>query len=422
MKKLSAIIIVLMLTLTGGAQAPSALEQLKANPRKAYGTDYPYQQAETQLTKAPRGYKPFYISHYARHGSRYYWSDQLYKDLDTLLTTAHQKGLLTTEGEAFCQRFMAAKAELATGVSELTQLGWEQHQGIARTMYNRFPEVFKKGGNILAISSLSGRCVLSMSAFCQELVQCNPKIEVREQSSRFTLDGVVPTDRQNPVKHQYPKATPRYEKNRDAFQSDHTLGQKIIPRVFTSTEGLPGNPQRIGENLINLYTSLPSIGHEGMMEGIVFDDEMVSRWEGSNLGSYSWVFGPQYEMIPILQDILHKAEAAINGTSDHIADLRFGHDTCIGPLTVLMGINGADKDPEDPYEVKNCYQNWQTGKASNIQLVFYRSKKSSADVLVKCLLNGVEASLPVPTNNFPYYKWSDFRQFYTARCNSVKSN
>ena len=97
-----------------------------------------------------------------------------------------------------------------TGVSELTQLGWDQHQSIARNMYNNFPEVFKKGGNVLAISSLSGRCVISMSAFCQELVQCNPKIEIREQSSRFTLDGVVPTDNQNPIKHKFPRLKPRY--------------------------------------------------------------------------------------------------------------------------------------------------------------------------------------------------------------------
>ena len=117
-----------------------------------------------------------------------------------------------------------------------------------------------------------------------------------------------------------------------------------------------------------------------------------------------------------------KADAVINGSSDHISDLRFGHDTCLGPLTVLMGINGADKDPEDPYEVKNCYQTWQTCKASNIQLVFYRSKDKSKDILVKCLLNEAEASLPVPTNSYPYYKWSDFRNFYTARCNSVKKD
>jgi hypothetical protein len=313
---------------------------------------------------------------------------------------------------------MAAKQELTTGVSELTQLGWEQHQSIARRMYHNFPLVFKKGGNVLAISSLTGRCVLSMSAFCQELVQCNPNIEVREQSSRFTLDGVVPTDRQNPVKHNYPKdVKPRYEKNRAQFRdNDHTLRERIVARVFTSTEGLPGNRNHIGSNLINLYTSLPNIGHEGMMGNIITDEEIAKQWEGSNLGSYSWVFGPQYEMIPILEDIIRKADAVIQGSSDHIADLRFGHDTCLGPLTVLMGINGADRDPEDPYEVKDCYQNWETCKASNIQLVFYRGKGSANDILVKCLLNEKEATLPVSTDSFPYYRWSDVRKFYTERC------
>ena len=419
MKNIFTTLLLLLLTLTVGAQN-AVLDELRATPKKAYGNDYPYQFEVTKLTKAPKGYKPFYISHYARHGSRYYWNDQLYNDLDSLLTTAHEKHLLTSEGETFYVKFMAAKQELKTGVSELTQLGWEQHQGIARTMYNRFPEVFKKGGNVLAISSLSGRCVLSMSAFCQELVQCNPKIEIREQSSRFTLDAVVPTDKENPVKHNYPKATPRYEANKDKFQSDNSLQDKIISRVFVSTEGLPGNVSRIAGNLINLYTSLPNIYHEGMMGNIITDEEIMNRWEQSNLGSYSWVFSGQYEMIPILEDIMNKADAVINGSSDHISDLRFGHDSCIGPLTVLMGINGADLDPEDPYEVKNVYQNWQTCKACNIQLVFYRGKKSTDDILVKCLLNGSEATLPVKTDMFPYYKWSDVKQFYTARCNSVK--
>ena len=193
------------------------------------------------------------------------------------------------------------------------------------------------------------------------------------------------------------------------------LRDKVVERVFTSTEGLPGRVHHITSNLLNLYKSLPSIGHEGMMEGIVTDEEVAAEWEGENLGSYSWVFGPQYQMIPIVQDFIKKADAVIDGRCDRIADLRFGHDTCLGPLTVLMGINGADLDPEDPYEVKNCYQNWETCKASNIQLVFYRSKKQP-DILVKCLLNGEEATLPVPTDSYPYYKWSDFKKFYTERC------
>ena len=419
MKRILSALLLLLAVITGMAQNVPPLVQLKADPKKSYGNDYPYLYKTEQLTKAPRGYKAFYISHYARHGSRYYWNSSLYNQLDTLMTLAHDKHLLTSEGEAFYDKFMAAKPELMTGISELTQLGWEQHQNIARTMYGRFPEVFKKGGNILAISSLSGRCVMSMSAFCQELVQCNPKLEIREQSSRFTLDGVVPDDKENPAKRNFPKATPRYEKNRSRFVSDNSLNGKIISRVFTSTEGLP-NTRRIAGDLINLYTSLPNIYHEGMMGNIITDQEMVDRWEASNLGSYSWVFSKQYEMIPILEDIIRKADAAIDGSSDRVADLRFGHDSCIGPLTVLMGLNGADKDPEDPYEVKNVYQNWETCKAANIQLIFYRGRKGPDDILVKCLLNGFEATLPVATDNFPYYKWSDVRSFYTARCNSVK--
>ena len=414
-KRFLTVIACVAFVLSAWAQSSPA-DLLKADPRKAYGTDYPYEFTTAKLTKAPRGYKPFYISHYGRHGSRYYWNAFLYRELDSLLTIAHQRQQLTAEGEAFYRKFEAAKDELSTGVSELSDLGWEQHQRIARVMYNNFPEVFKNGGNVLAISSLSGRCVLSMSGFCQELVQCNPKIEIREQSSRFTLDGVVPGDRQNPVKHDFPKPRPRFEKNRDQFKEVDNLREKVVSRTFTSTDGLPGNMQRIGDNLINLYTSLPNIGHEGMMGNIITDEEIAARWESSNLGSYAWLFPDQYVMIPILQDIIRKADAVLDGSSDHIADLRFGHDNCLGPLHILMGINGADRNPENPYEVKNCYQNWETCKACNIQLIFYRSKKKGEDVLVKCLLNGKEASLPVPTDCYPYYKWSEFRRFYLNRC------
>lgn len=420
MRKLLLLLSFMALAINVSAQIGNALDQLKADPRKAYGNDYPYPHYIVDLTKAPDGYRPFYISHYARHGSRYYWNAFLYQELDSLLSKAHKMQVLTPEGEGFYEKFMAAKDELKTGVSELTQLGWEQHQKIARTMYNNFPEVFEKGGNVLAISSLTGRCVLSMSAFCQELVQCNPAIEVREQSSRFTLDGVVPTDRQNPKRRDYPKSTPKWESHRDQFHYEDHLGEKVLARVFKTTEGLPGNMHHVASNLINLYTSLPSIGHDGMMGNIITDQEIADRWEMTNLGSYSWVFGPRYDMIPILRDILAKADAVINGTSDHIADLRFGHDTCIGPLTVLMGINGADTDPEDPNDVKNIYQNWQTCKASNIQLVFYRGEKGADDVLVKMLFNGLEAKLPVPTDCYPYYKWSDFKQFYQNRCDEIK--
>lgn len=423
MKNFFSIIAVIFISssLTASAQN-GILGELGSDPRKAYGNDYPYGYAESTLSPAPKGYRPFYISQYARHGSRYYWNDTLYRKLDTLLSTAAANHCLTPDGERFHDRFMAVKDELTTGVSELTQLGWEQHTRLAHTMYTSFKELFRKGGDIMAVSSLSGRCVLSMSAFCLEMTRCNPKLRIREQSSRFTLDGVVPDDSNNPKLRAFPEAGPRYEQNMSSFkQTDSSLRDSIIRRMFISTEGLPGDVNSIASSLTSLYTSLPSIGHEGLMEGIISDEDIVSGWEVSNLGSYSWVFSGQYKMIPLLEDIIGKADAAISGENTVLADLRFGHDGCIGPLTVLMGIAGADLDPEDPYEVKNCYQNWQTCMASNIQLVFYRRNggKDKEDILVKCLLNGSEAALPVATDIFPYYRWSDLRSLYLDRCNAM---
>ena len=420
MRRVLTTLLAALCSLAALAQSVPALEQLKADPRKAYGTDYPYGFKTEPVTPAPRGYKPFYISAYARHGSRYYWNNRLYNQLDTLMKAAHEQNLLTDEGEAFYARFIEAEKELMTGISELTEVGWQQHQQIARTMYERFPDVFWKGGNVLAISSLSGRCVLSMSAFCQELVQCNPRIEIREQSSRFTLDGVVPGDKQNPAYREWPKAKPRFEANMDSFVRDTVIYNKVITRVFKSTDGLPGSMRRIAGNLVSLYTSLPSIGHEGMLGDILTDEDIVQYWETDNLGTYAWVFSDQYRTIPILRDIIAKADAVLSGESDRIADLRFGHDSYIGPLTVLMGLDGADLDPENPYEVKNCYQSWKTCKASNIQLVFYRGQQATDEILVKCLLNGFEVSLPVETGSFPYYRWTDLRACYLDRMGKVQ--
>ena len=107
-KRFLAAIACVAFVLSAWAQSSPA-DLLKADPRKAYGTDYPYEFTTAKLTKAPRGYKPFYISHYGRHGSRYYWNAFLYRELDSLLTIAHQRQQLTAEGEAFYRKFEAAK-------------------------------------------------------------------------------------------------------------------------------------------------------------------------------------------------------------------------------------------------------------------------------------------------------------------------
>ena len=62
MKKALSILVLWASSLTIWAQQTPALEQVKADPRKAYGTDYPYPETVGPLTKAPKGYKPLFSS------------------------------------------------------------------------------------------------------------------------------------------------------------------------------------------------------------------------------------------------------------------------------------------------------------------------------------------------------------------------
>ena len=48
----------------------------------------------------------------------------------------------------------------------------------------------------------------------------------------------------------------------------------------------------------------------------------------------------------------------------------------------------------------------------NLQLVFYRSNPQDEDVLVKVLLNENEATLPIKSDEAPYYHWNDVRDYY----------
>ena len=389
--------------------------EVMADSLKAYGNDYPYPTEMPALTPAPKGYKAFYVSHYGRHGSRYFWGPFLYPAIDSLLTEAHTKGVLNPAGEKFYAKYKEIYPELENGWGELTPLGYEQHARIAKTMYKNFPTVFKKGGHVSAVSSLSTRCIISMAGFCQSLAGCNDKLDIYQRSSRETLNAVVPDDRQNPYKRDYPK--PEFPMNDSVLYGEAKQGRQnvFVDEFFTDVTKMSKSPEQINSTLYMFFTTLPCINYVGIMGNPLSTEELYESWENGNRGSYKHYWTDRYMVIPIVEDILEKAEDVIEGRSEDIASLRFGHDSYLGPLTVLLGLDGADKVPAKPEDIQKVYQSYRTGMAGNIQLVFYKSKKNP-EILVKALLCGEEVTLPLPSEMHPYYKWSDFKAHFSAVC------
>ena len=59
--------------------------------------------------------------------------------------------------------------------------------------------------------------------------------------------------------------------------------------------------------------------------------------------------------------------------------------------------------------------------AGNIQIVFYHKNTNDHNPLVKVLLNEKEAKLPLPSDLTPYYRWSDFRDYYLRKASEGES-
>ena len=79
-----------------------------------------------------------------------------------------------------------------------------------------------------------------------------------------------------------------------------------------------------------------------------------------------------------------------------------------------MGIDGYDlqTDNLEELEQKGWWANKVYPMAGNLQIVFYRKNTADRNPLIKVLLNEKEATLPLPSDLAPYYRWSDFRDYY----------
>jgi hypothetical protein len=95
--------------------------------------------------------------------------------------------------------------------------------------------------------------------------------------------------------------------------------------------------------------------------------------------------------------------------------MRFGHESCLLPLAVLMGLSDCGYVTDD---LETLADNWQCQRyfpmASNMQWVFYR-KSGSDDILVRILLNEKEMTMPINSDCAPFYHWTDVEKYYRTK-------
>ena len=409
------------------AQTDSIKVVILKDFRKMGSNYYAYPTPTAKYTKAPAGYKPFYLSHYGRHGSRFHQPADHYHELYNILARADSLGKLTDLGKSLLDRARFLEEYAAPRAGDLTQLGVQQHQGIAKRMVKNFPEIFKNDASVEAYASTSVRCVVSMAAFLEELRAQKPKLNIHQESGKYLMSFINPLDFGKIINE---SNTPAWQKENEKMYS-HVDPTRMMRALFNDTVYIQKNI-----NTGDLYSKIYEIGNslQGSPEiEFNFDDlwtaeELYARWRAQNAWWYSVLGNNPFAQKqglenakPLLKNFIEVADKAIAAGTPS-ATLRFGHDTMMFPFVVLLQMGNAGIETGDMENLHKVWRDYElVPMAANVQLVFYKSAKKDAPILVKALLNEKEQTLPVKCNTAsvkncpaaPYYRWEDFRNYYT---------
>jgi hypothetical protein len=401
------------------AQAPR--EAVQQDPLRAGGTFYVYDNGSLpKLTPPPAGYKPFYISHFSRHGAR--WSTSEYDSVHVWFSKAAQAEVLTDAGKDFFARYepFYQKARLHKGT--LTGVGKAQHRSIAANIYKRFPQVFCGQTHVEAASTESPRVIMSMWSFISSLQSLDRSIDIDADASAEFAPWLQPSLSLNPY---YRRGTFRIGKKAGDALDEYFLAAvpwtDIVSRFFSGPEVLPDvlktTPEFFIRYLHGVVYSGPCLDEDrDIFDGVFTEEESYRIWKVLSARHFTEM--ARYEGTEslavgyagfTLEQIIESADSDINSGSTKLR-LRFGHDSGIMPLLVLLDVNGFGRSTSSIEEAVSIFPDYNVPMGCNIQFVFYR--KPGKDILVKVLLNEMEASLPLTPVKDTYYRWEDFKEHY----------
>ena len=379
------------------------------------------------LTPSPEGKKPFYISHYGRHGSRYISSRRGYDTPYDMLAHADSVDELTPTGDRVLDEMTLVMNDTEDRWGELTGYGKQQVQAIGHRMVERFPEVLGGDAIVQAKSTIVPRCIESMGSCMTEMKQVNPRLRITMESSQRN---------QWYMNHQDKKLrkymTPEAQKAFDAYISNRRSNSRLMELIFKNPDIVK---EIVNEEDFNYYLMKMGLFQQNThlrrntyLQDLFETDDLYRMWQIDNAlwyiqhGACKLNGGRQpYSQRFLLRQLIADADSCIRLDKPG-AQLRFGHETVLLPLVCLIGINGYDLETDNLEELEArgwwCSNVFPMG--SNLQFIFYRSSPRDRDVLFKVLLNEQEATLPIPTDNAPYYRWSDFRQYCLDKLSRYK--
>jgi hypothetical protein len=396
------------------------------------GTKTPYPAPVQQYTPPPAGFKPVFVNHVGRHGSRFFTRAGSDVQVLQVLEAAQKSNALTPLGRqllAMTQRFVSIQKG---NYENITGLGANEQRLIGKRLLCNYRQAFT-GKGLEIFTTHKVRTQQSAAAFLDSFAPYAGKKEYKILPD--SADTLLRFYDLSPAYQAYKKSS-AVQQPVDSLLNDkrtNQYAQQVCSKIFTAT--FKTDAVAFTTNLYDVYCGAFSVPVEMKAHGysaqslnfrLAFTLQQL-QWFAFINGAEDFLekgagrdtAGIQATVAaPLLADFINTTSEVVEHTKQTDAILRFTHAEAISPFATLLGIPQASVPAASIYQYN---KHWSPEAiiplSANIQWIVY---SNGADYLVKVLLNEKEAALPVATKNAPYYRWEEVRRYYLRKMQMIE--
>ena len=417
--------VIVSLLVSASVQAQTdVIKEVKADINRAAGMFYTRPVGKMPKdTPPPAGKKPFYINHYGCPGAYYLDKSEYYTETYAIFAKADSLGKLTPLGKDVFRRIRLLCEDAKGRYGELTEKGAQQSRALVKQMVERFPDMFTAKGYYSVRSVVENRCILTMQEGLLQLSAMQQPLTARSRVSFQEKPFMDPEDKLLTSQRLDSLTRARFERFKMLNSDDGRLMNALFNDQNYVITNIDAND--LGRQLYILAGDVQHTDIAGVVTlyDIFTPQELHRQWRRQNAWHYINYGGctlnggyQAYLQRGLLRNMMHMGDSVMKRYNP-LMHLRYTHANVVMSLACLMDLDGyglhtTNLDSLEAYGWAN-YRIAPLG--GSIEMIHYRSERGDPDVLVKVLLNGHEARLPIETDCAPYYHWDDVKRYYLRK-------
>ena len=417
--------VIVSLLVSASVQAQTdVIKEMKADINRAAGMFYTRPVGKMPKdTPPPAGKKPFYINHYGCPGAYYLDKSEYYTETYAIFAKADSLGKLTPLGKDVFRRIRLLCEDAKGRYGELTEKGAQQSRALVKQMVERFPDMFTAKGYYSVRSVVENRCILTMQEGLLQLSAMQQPLTARSRVSFQEKPFMDPEDKLLTSQRLDSLTKARFERFKMLNSDDGRLMNALFNDQNYVITNIDAND--LGRQLYILAGDVQHTDIAGVVTlyDIFTPQELHRQWRRQNAWHYINYGGctlnggyQPYLQRGLLRNMMHMGDSVMKRYNP-LMHLRYTNAHAVMSLACLMDLDGYGLHTEnlDSLEAYGWANYRIAPLGGSIEMIHYRSERGDPDVLVKVLLNGHEARLPIESDCAPYYHWNDVKRYYLRK-------